>query len=148
MVALLIVPLSTLGWAALTVAWPGALASLFNPGTHGLSELLYAFTSATANNGSAFGGLSANVPWWNTTLGLAMYMGRFVPIVAVLAIAGSLAAKPKLAPSAGTLPTHGALFVGLLIGIIIILGALQYFPALALGPIVEHFQVLDVLAGK
>jgi K+-transporting ATPase ATPase A chain len=147
MVALLIVPLSTLGWAALTVAWPGALASLFNPGTHGLSELLYAFTSATANNGSAFGGISANVPWWNTTLGLAMYMGRFVPIVAVLAIAGSLAAKPKLAPSAGTLPTHGTLFVGLLIGIIIILGALQYFPALALGPIVEHFQVLDVLAG-
>jgi K+-transporting ATPase ATPase A chain len=148
MVALLIVPLSTLGWAALTVAWPGALASLFNPGTHGLSELLYAFTSATANNGSAFGGISANVPWWNTTLGLAMYMGRFVPIVAVLAIAGSLAAKPKLTPSAGTLPTHGTLFVGLLIGIIIILGALQYFPALALGPIVEHFQVLDVLAGK
>jgi K+-transporting ATPase ATPase A chain len=148
MIALLIVPLSTLGWAALTVAWPGALASLFNPGTHGLSELLYAFTSATANNGSAFGGLSANVPWWNTTLGLAMYMGRFVPIVAVLAIAGSLAAKPKLSPSVGTLPTHGTLFVGLLIGIIIILGALQYFPALALGPIVEHFQVLDVLAGK
>jgi len=143
MVALLVVPLSTLGWAALTVAWPDGLASLFNPGPHGLSELLYAYTSATANNGSAFGGVSANVPWWNATLGLAMLMGRFVPIIAVLAIAGSIAAKPKLAPSAGTLPTHGTLFVGLLIGIIIILGALQHFPALALGPIVEHFQVLE-----
>ncbi|MBJ3786682.1 potassium-transporting ATPase subunit KdpA [Devosia sediminis] len=146
MVALLIVPLSTLGWAALTVAVPGGLASLFNPGAHGLSELLYAFTSATANNGSAFGGISANVPWWNGALGMAMLMGRFVPIVAVLAIAGSIAAKPKLAPSAGTLPTSGTLFVGLLIGIIIILGALQYFPALALGPVVEHFQVLEALA--
>jgi len=145
MVALLIVPLSTLGFAALTVVWPGALSNLFNPGAHGLTELLYAYTSATANNGSAFGGISANVPWWNTTLALAMLLGRFVPIVAVLAIAGSLAAKPKLAPSAGTLPTQGTLFVGLLIGIIIILGALQYFPALALGPIVEHFQVLEAL---
>ncbi|MFV7457257.1 potassium-transporting ATPase subunit KdpA, partial [Stenotrophomonas maltophilia] len=94
-----------------------------------------------ANNGSAFGGISANVPWWNTTLGLAMLLGRFIPIVAVLAIAGSMVAKPKLAPSTGTLPTTGALFIGLLVGVIIILGALQYFPALALGPIVEHFQV-------
>ncbi|WP_173088881.1 potassium-transporting ATPase subunit KdpA [Devosia sp. 1635] len=148
MVALLIVPLSTLGWAALTVVWPGGLSSLFNPGAHGLSELLYAYTSATANNGSAFGGISANVPWWNTTLGLAMLMGRFIPIVAVLAIAGSIAAKPKLAPSAGTLPTSGTLFIGLLIGIIIILGALQYFPALALGPIVEHLQVLETIGAN
>ncbi|WP_127754408.1 potassium-transporting ATPase subunit KdpA [Devosia sp. 1566] len=148
MVALLIVPLSTLGWAALTVVWPGSLSSLFNPGAHGLSELLYAYTSATANNGSAFGGISANVPWWNTTLGLAMLMGRFIPIVAVLAIAGSIAAKPKLAPSAGTLPTSGTLFIGLLIGIIIILGALQYFPALALGPIVEHLQVLETIGAN
>jgi K+-transporting ATPase ATPase A chain len=148
MVALLVVPLSTLGFSALTVVWPGGLASLFNPGAHGLSELLYAFTSATANNGSAFGGISANVPWWNTTLGLAMLLGRFIPIVAVLAIAGSMVAKPKLAPSTGTLPTTGALFIGLLVGVIIILGALQYFPALALGPIVEHFQVLEAVAAN
>jgi K+-transporting ATPase ATPase A chain len=148
MVALLVVPLSTLGFSALTVVWPDGLASLFNPGAHGLSELLYAFTSATANNGSAFGGISANVPWWNTTLGLAMLLGRFIPIVAVLAIAGSMVAKPKLAPSTGTLPTTGALFIGLLVGVIIILGALQYFPALALGPIVEHFQVLEAVAAN
>ena len=148
MVALLVVPLSTLGLSALTVVWPGGLASLFNPGAHGLSELLYAFTSATANNGSAFGGISANVPWWNTTLGLAMLLGRFIPIIAVLAIAGSMVTKPKLAPSTGTLPTTGALFVGLLVGVIIILGALQYFPALALGPIVEHFQVLEAVAAN
>jgi K+-transporting ATPase ATPase A chain len=148
MVAMLVVPLSTLGLSALTVVWPGGLASLFNPGAHGLSELLYAFTSATANNGSAFGGISANVPWWNTTLGLAMLLGRFIPIIAVLAIAGSMVTKPKLAPSTGTLPTTGALFVGLLVGVIIILGALQYFPALALGPIVEHFQVLEAVAAN
>jgi potassium-transporting ATPase potassium-binding subunit len=148
MVALLVVPLSTLGFSALTVLWPGGLDSLFNPGSHGLSELLYAFTSATANNGSAFGGISANVPWWNTTLGLAMLMGRFIPIVAVLAIAGSMINKPKLAPSAGTLPTTSTLFIGLLVGVIIILGALQYFPALALGPIVEHFQVLEAIAAN
>ena len=148
MVALLVVPLSTLGLSALTVVWPGGLSSLFNPGAHGLSELLYAFTSATANNGSAFGGVSANVPWWNTTLGLAMLLGRFIPIVAVLAIAGSIVTKPKLAPSTGTLPTTGALFIGLLVGVIIILGALQYFPALALGPIVEHFQVLEAVAAN
>jgi K+-transporting ATPase ATPase A chain len=148
MLALLVVPLSTLGFSALTVVWPGGLDSLFNPGAHGLSELLYAYTSATANNGSAFGGISANVPWWNTTLGLAMLLGRFIPIVAVLAIAGSLVAKPKLAPSTGTLPTTGALFIGLLVGVIIILGALQYFPALALGPIVEHFQVLEAIAAN
>jgi K+-transporting ATPase ATPase A chain len=148
MVALLVVPLSTLGFSALSVVWPGGADSLFNPGPHGLSELLYAFTSATANNGSAFGGISANVPWWNTTLGLAMLMGRFIPIIAVLAIAGSMVNKPKLAPSAGTLPTTSTLFIGLLVGVIIILGALQYFPALALGPIVEHFQVLEAVAAN
>lgn len=148
MVALLVVPLSTLGFSALTLVWPGGLDGLFNPGPHGLSELLYAFTSATGNNGSAFGGVSANVPWWNTALGLAMLLGRFIPIVAVLAIAGSMAEKPKLAPSAGTLPTTSTLFIGLLVGIIIILGALQYFPALALGPIVEHFQVLEAVAAN
>jgi K+-transporting ATPase ATPase A chain len=109
--------------------------------------MLYAYTSAAGNNGSAFAGLTANAPWWNTTLGLAMLMGRFVPAVAVLAIAGSLVVKPKLAPSPGTLPTHGPLFIGLLIGVILILGGLQFFPALALGPLVEHFQMLAVVAG-
>ena len=107
--------------------------------------MLYPYTSATANNGSAFAGLTANAPWGNTTLGIAMLMGRFAPIVAVLAIAGAIAAKPKLAPTAGTLPTDSAQFVGLLIGVILILGGLQFFPALALGPIVEHFQVLQAV---
>ena len=123
-----------------------ALKGLFNPGPHGLSELLYAYTSATANNGSAFAGLSANTPWWNTTLGIAMLLGRFAYAVPVLAIAGALAAKPRLAASAGTFPTHGPLFVGLLIGVILIMGGLQFFPALALGPIVEHFQALAAVA--
>ena len=104
-------------------------------------------SSATGNNGSAFAGLTANTPWYNTTLGIAMLLGRFAYVVPVLAIAGSLAAKPKLAPSAGTFPTDGPLFVGLLIGVILIMGGLQFFPALALGPIVEHFQMLAV-AGR
>ncbi|CAN7422647.1 potassium-transporting ATPase subunit KdpA [Phenylobacterium sp. LjRoot164] len=148
MLAVLVVPLSMLGFSAIAAVLPEALKGLLNHGPHGLSEILYAYVSTTANNGSAFAGLTANAPWWNTTLGLAMLMGRFVPIVAVLAIAGSLVAKPKLAPSAGTLPTDSGQFVGLLIGVILILGGLQFFPALALGPIVEHFQVLDVLAGR
>ncbi|MGQ3040663.1 MAG: potassium-transporting ATPase subunit KdpA [Brevundimonas sp.] len=142
MVAVLVLPLAILGFAAVAAVYPTALGSLLNDGPHGLSEILYAYTSAAANNGSAFGGLSANTPWWNTTQGIAMLAGRFVPAVAVLAIAGALAVKPKLAPSAGTLPTHGPLFIGLLIGVILILGGLQFFPALALGPIVEHFQML------
>jgi K+-transporting ATPase ATPase A chain len=104
--------------------------------------MLYAYTSATANNGSAFAGLTANTPWWNTTLGIAMLLGRFAYLVPVIAIAGAIAAKPRLTATAGSLPTHGALFIGLLIGIVLILGGLQFFPALALGPIVEHFQVL------
>lgn len=148
MLAVLVVPLSMLGFSAIAAVLPEALKGLLNHGPHGLSEILYAYVSTTANNGSAFAGLTANAPWWNTTLGTAMLMGRFVPIVAVLAIAGSLVAKPKLAPSAGTLPTDSGQFVGLLIGVILILGGLQFFPALALGPIVEHFQVLDVLAGR
>ena len=147
MVAVLILPLAILGFGAAAAVFPTALAGLLNPGPHGLSEILYAYTSAAANNGSAFAGLTANAPWWNTTLGLGMLLGRFAPAVAVLAIAGSLVAKPKLAPSAGTLPTHGPLFVGLLIGVILILGGLQFFPALALGPIVEHFQMLAGPAG-
>ena len=142
MIAVLVLPLAILGFTAVAAVFPTALAGLLNGGPHGLSEMLYAYTSAAANNGSAFAGLTANAPWWNTTLGIAMLAGRFVPAVAVLAIAGSLVAKPKLAPSTGTLPTHGGLFIGLLIGVILILGGLQFFPALALGPIVEHFQML------
>ena len=142
MLAVLILPLSILGFAAVAAVTPVALKSLANPGPHGLSEVLYAYSSATGNNGSAFAGLNANVPYWNTTLGVAMLIGRFAFIVPVMAMAGSIAAKPKLEPTAGTLPTHGPLFVALLVGVILIMGGLQYFPAQALGPIVEHFQVL------
>jgi K+-transporting ATPase ATPase A chain len=144
--AVVAIPVSTLGFSAIAAILPEALKGLMHAGPHGLSEILYAYTSATANNGSAFAGLTANAPWWDVTLGVAMAMGRFMPIVAVLAMAGSLAGKPKLAPSAGTLPTDGGLFIGLLIGVILILGGLQFFPALALGPIVEHFQVLAAVA--
>jgi K+-transporting ATPase ATPase A chain len=148
MLAVLILPLAILGFSAAAAVLPVALAGLANPGAHGLSEILYAYSSAAGNNGSAFAGLTANTPWWNTTLGIAMMLGRFAYIVPVLAIAGSLAAKPKLAPTAGTLPTDGGQFVGLLIGVILILGGLQFFPALALGPIVEHFQALQALGGR
>jgi K+-transporting ATPase ATPase A chain len=148
MLAVLILPLAILGFSAAAAVLPVALAGLANPGAHGLSEILYAYSSAAGNNGSAFAGLTANTPWWNTTLGIAMMLGRFAYIVPVLAIAGSLAAKPKLAPTAGTLPTDGAQFVGLLIGVILILGGLQFFPALALGPIVEHFQALQALGHR
>ncbi|MDP1616019.1 potassium-transporting ATPase subunit KdpA [Phenylobacterium sp.] len=147
MLAVLVLPLTILGFSTAAAVLPAALQSLANPGPHGMSEILYAYTSASANNGSAFAGLAADTPWWNTTLGLAMLMGRFPGIVIMLAVAGALAAKPKLAPSAGALPTDNGLFIGLLIGVILILGGLQFFPALALGPIVEHFQALDALAG-
>ena len=146
MLSVLVVPLSVLGFSAIAAVLPEALSGLLNKGPHGLSEVLYAYTSATGNNGSAFAGLTANAPWWNTTLGLAMLLGRFVPAVAVLAVAGALVAKPRLAPSVGTLPTHGPLFIGLLIGVILILGGLQFFPALSLGPIVEHFDMLQIMA--
>ena len=119
-----------------------ALKSVSAPGAHGFSEILYAYSSAAGNNGSAFAGLNANVDWWDATLGITMAMGRFAYIVPVMAIAGALAVKPKLAATAGTLPTDNSLFIGLLIGVILILGGLQFFPALALGPIVEHFQML------
>ncbi|MBI1682288.1 potassium-transporting ATPase subunit KdpA [Caulobacter hibisci] len=148
MLAVLVIPLFMLGFAAVAAILPEALKGLMHAGPHGLSEILYAYVSGTANNGSAFGGLTANAPWWNVTLGLAMMFGRFAPIVAVLAIAGALAAKPKLAPTAGAMPTDGGLFVGLLIGVILILGGLQFFPALALGPIVEHFQALAFVASS
>ncbi len=139
MLAVLVLPLVILGFTAVSVMLPVALASLANTGPHGLTEILYAYSSAAGNNGSAFAGLSANTPWFNTTLGIAMLLGRFAYIIPVLALAGSLAAKIKAPPSVGTFPTDSVLFVGLLIGIILILGGLQYFPALALGPIVEHF---------
>ncbi|MDB5438205.1 MAG: potassium-transporting ATPase, subunit [Caulobacteraceae bacterium] len=146
MLAVLILPLSILGFSALAAVLPVALKGLENSGPHGLSEILYAYTSATGNNGSAFAGLTANAPWWNTTLGIAMLLGRFGYAVPVLAIAGSLAMKPKLAATAGTFPTDGPLFISLLIGVILIMGGLQFFPALALGPIVEHFQALQAIA--
>ncbi|HTV69578.1 MAG TPA: potassium-transporting ATPase subunit KdpA [Rhizobiaceae bacterium] len=142
MLAVLILPLAILGFTAVSAMLPFAVASVGTGGPHGLSEILYAYTSAAGNNGSAFGGLTANTPWYNTTLGIAMLLGRFAYAVPVLAIAGSLAAKVRVPPSAGTFPTDTPLFVGLLVGIIIILGGLQFFPALALGPIVEHFAML------
>jgi K+-transporting ATPase ATPase A chain len=145
MLAVLIYPLTVLGFSAASVLLKTALDSLGNAGPHGLSEILYAFASTTANNGSAFGGLSGNTLWFNTTLGLAMFLGRFAYMLPVLALAGSFAGKKKAPPSAGTFPTHGPLFIGLLLGVIVILYLLQYFPALALGPIVEHFLML---AGK
>jgi len=116
-----------------------AIANLTNPGAHGFTEVLYAFVSATGNNGSAFAGLTANTPWYDLTLGLAMLFGRFLFLIPLLAAAGSLAAKKKLATTSGTFPTHGPLFIGLLVGTILIVGALTFFPALSLGPLVEHF---------
>jgi len=119
---------------------PGAaIANMNNTGPHGFGEILYAYTSATGNNGSAFGGLNANTPWYNLTLGVAMLVGRILFLIPLLAAAGSLAAKKKIPITSGTLPTHGPLFVGLLVGTVIIVGALTFFPALSLGPIVEHY---------
>ncbi len=142
MLAVLILPLAILGFTAVSALLPFAVSSIANPGPHGLSEILYAYSSAAGNNGSAFAGLSANTPWFNTTLGIAMLLGRFAYVVPVMAIAGSLARKVKAPASSGTFPTNRPLFVGLLIGVILILGGLQFFPALALGPIVEHFLML------
>jgi K+-transporting ATPase ATPase A chain len=147
MLAVLILPLSILGFAGVAAVVPVALKGLANAGPHGLSELLYAYTSATGNNGSCFCGLSANTPYWNDTLGIAMLLGRFAYVIPVMAIAGSLVAKPKLESSAGTLPTHGPLFIGLVLGVILIVGGLMFFPAMSLGPIVEHFEVLKAVAG-
>ena len=143
--AVVILPLVILGFTAVSAMLPDALAGLNNAGPHGLSELLYAYSSAAGNNGSAFAGLSANTPWFNTTLGIAMMLGRFAYVLPVMAIAGSVAAKVKAPASTGTFPTDGGLFVGLVVGVILILGGLQFFPALALGPVVEHVLML---AGK
>ena len=139
---ILITPTIALAGTALSFAIPAVNAdvlktSIFNPGLHGLSEVLYAFTSAANNNGSAFAGLTANTPWFNTALGVAMLFGRFLPIIFVLALAGSLAAQDKVPATSGTLPTHRLQFVGLLIGVSIIVTALTYFPVLALGPLAE-----------
>ncbi len=143
--AVLCLPLVMLGFTAVASVLPATVAATANPGPHGFSEILYAYTSAAANNGSAFAGLSANTPWYNVTLAVTMFVGRFFVVVPAMAIAGSLAAKKTVPVSAGTLPTHGALFVGLLVGVILILGGLTFFPALALGPITEH---LSAAAGQ
>ncbi|QRN97161.1 potassium-transporting ATPase subunit KdpA [Archangium violaceum] len=138
MLYVLIFPLVILGLSAVAVVLPQGLSSLGNAGPHGLSEILYAYTSGTGNNGSAFAGLNANTPFWNITLGVAMLAGRFLMILPVLAIAGSMVGKKVVAPGPGTFPTHGALFTGLLVSVVVIVGALTFFPALSLGPIVEH----------
>ena len=138
MLALLILPASMLGLTALAVSTQAGLAGILNPGPHGFTEVLYAYTSGTANNGSAFGGLTATSLFYTVTLGFAMLIGRFLMIVPMLAVAGSLAAKRSLPPSSGTFPTTGPLFVGLLIGVVLIMGGLTFFPALALGPIVDQ----------
>jgi K+-transporting ATPase ATPase A chain len=150
MVAIIATAFSILVFAAISAVIPfakngywnppgAAIANLANSGPHGFSELLYAFSSASENNGSAFAGINVNTPWYNLTLGLAMLIGRFGFILPTLAIAGSLATKKKVPTTAGTLPTHGALFVGLLVGVVVVIGALTFFPALSLGPLVEHF---------
>jgi potassium-transporting ATPase potassium-binding subunit len=141
MLAILVLPLMILGWTAVGVVYPPAVASMANAGPHGFTEVLYAFTSATGNNGSAFAGLTGNTFFYNLTLASAMFVGRFFMIVPAMAIAGSLAAKKSIAPSAGTFPTTGGLFVGLVVGVILIIGGLTFFPALALGPIVEHLAM-------
>ncbi|MBV9786361.1 MAG: potassium-transporting ATPase subunit KdpA [Acidisphaera sp.] len=141
MLAILVLPLSILGFTALAVVLPAGTGAMANAGPHGFSEALYAYSSATGNNGSAFAGLSANVPFWNITLGLAMLIGRFLFIVPMLAVAGSLAAKKIVPASAGTFPTDGGLFVGLVVGVILIVGGLTFFPALALGPVVEQLAM-------
>jgi len=141
MLAILILPLMYLGWTAVAVVIPSAVASMANPGPHGFSEVLYAYTSQTANNGSAFGGLTGNIMFYNLTGAIAMLVGRFWMIVPAMAIAGSLVEKKSVPPSAGTFPTTGSLFVGLVVGVIVIIGGLTFFPALALGPIVEHFAM-------
>jgi K+-transporting ATPase ATPase A chain len=136
--ALLSLPLSILGWTALATVLPAGLAGIANTGPHGFSEILYAYTEGTGNNGSAFAGLSANTLFYNTTIGFAMLIGRFIMVIPLLAVAGSLAQKKLLAPSAGTFPTNRPLFVGLLVGVVLIIGGLTYFPAISLGPAVEQ----------
>ncbi len=141
MLAILVLPLMYLGWTAIAVVYPTAVASMANAGPHGFTEVLYAYTSQTGNNGSAFAGLTGNIPFYNITGGVAMFVGRFFMIVPAMAMAGSLAGKKSIPPSAGTLPTTGGLFIGLVVGVVLIIGGLTFFPALALGPIVEHLAM-------
>jgi K+-transporting ATPase ATPase A chain len=141
MLTVLVLPLSVLGFTGLASVLPAGTSTLNNPGAHGFSEMLYAFTSQTANNGSAFAGIGANNLFYNTTGGFAMLIGRFAMIVPIMALAGSLATKKKLPPSLGTFPTTGGIWVGLLVGVVLIVGALTYFPALSLGPIVDQLQL-------
>jgi len=142
-IAILVTPTLVLAGTAIAVMLDVGKAGMANPGAHGFSEILYAFSSAANNNGSAFAGLSANTPFYNWMLGIAMWFGRFAMIVPILAIAGSLAGKKRLEANSGTMPTHGPMFVGLLIGVVILVGVLNYVPALALGPVVEHLQVFS-----
>ncbi len=142
-IAILATPALVLVGTAIAVLCDAGTAGIANPGAHGFSEILYAFSSAANNNGSAFAGLSANTPFYNVMLAIAMWFGRFAVIVPILAIAGGLAAKKRLAVTPGTLPTHGPLFAALLIGVVVLIGVLNYVPALALGPVVEHLQLFD-----
>jgi potassium-transporting ATPase potassium-binding subunit len=142
MLAILILPLMYLGWTAVAAVVPSAVAATKNPGPHGFTEMLYLYVSSTANNGSAFAGISANTMFYNLTGAVAMLVGRFFMIIPAMAIAGSLAAKKTIPASAGTFPTTGGLFVGLVVGVIVIIGGLTFFPALSLGPIVEHLAML------
>ncbi|MBO9355459.1 potassium-transporting ATPase subunit KdpA [Bordetella petrii] len=143
MIAVLAHPLSILGFTALAAVMPSTMASLANMGPHGFSEVLYAYTSGTANNGSAFAGFNANTPFFNTTIGLAMLIGRFITLLPMLAVAGCLAAKKSVPESTGTLSTSTPLFTGLLVFVVLVVGGLTFLPALALGPIVEHLLMLD-----
>ena len=140
-IAILVTPTLVLAGTAIAVMCEAGTAGVANPGAHGFSEILYAFSSAANNNGSAFAGLSANTPFYNTMLAIAMWFGRFAMIVPILAIAGSLARKQRLEANAGTMPTHGAMFIGLLCGVVALVGVLNYVPALALGPVVDHLQL-------
>jgi K+-transporting ATPase ATPase A chain len=142
-IAILVTPVLVLSGTAIAVVTGAGTAGIANPGAHGFSEILYAFSSAANNNGSAFAGLSANTPFYNTMLAIAMWFGRFAVIVPVLAIAGSQAGKGRLPANGGTMPTHGPLFVALLIGVVVLVGVLNYVPALALGPVVEHLQLFQ-----
>ena len=141
MLAILVLPLMILGWTAVAVVYPPAVASMNNAGPHGFTEVLYAYSSQTGNNGSAFAGLSGNTLFYNITGAIAMFVGRFFMVIPAMAIAGSLAEKKSIAASAGTFPTTGGLFIGLVVGVILVVGGLTFFPALALGPIVEHLAM-------
>jgi K+-transporting ATPase ATPase A chain len=141
MLAILVLPLMYLGWTAVGIVNPQALPQLNNAGPHGFSEMLYLYTSSTGNNGSAFAGISANTMFFNITGAVAMFVGRFFMIIPAMAIAGALAEKKSIPPSTGTFPTTGGLFIGLVVGVILIVGGLTFFPALALGPIVEHLAM-------